>query len=123
MAASAVITHASTPCSRPRNSSDRRYRLRVVRKLIGKREVQKVTPDTVAKLALNMRGYSALRRVLSFAVRRGYIAENPCGKLERGERPKPNTAEVVVLPHDDLAKLLCSTTGTTRTLGLTNLSR
>jgi integrase len=92
------------------------YRLRVVRRLIGKREVQKVTPDTVAKLALNMRGYSAVRRVLSFAVRRGYIAENPCSKLERGERPKPNTAEVVVLPHEDLAKLLRAASGSTRTL-------
>lgn len=94
------------------------YRLRPVREKIGRRPVQKVTPDAVADIgaALGVRGYSSLRRVLSFAVRRGYIATNPAAKLERGERPKPNTAEVRVLSDADLGRLVAATSGTTRAL-------
>jgi hypothetical protein len=94
------------------------YRLRRVRKALGTREVQRVTADTIASLSgdLGEGGYVALRRLLSFAVRRGYISDNPCSKLERGERPTARSKEIEVLSRDDLAKLLDSADGTWRVL-------
>jgi integrase len=84
-------------------------RLRRVRKALGRREVQRVTADTIASLNgdLGERGYVALRRLLSFAVRRSSNA---------GERPTARAKEVEVLSRDDLAKLLNSADGTWRVL-------
>ena len=81
-------------------------RLRVVREKIGGRAVQKVTPDSIVALRLDRRAFGALHRVLTFAVRRDYIAVNPCTKLERGERPKEATREARILSGDDLRALL-----------------
>ena len=44
--------------------------------------------------------------MLSFAVRRGYLATNPCDSLERGERPSAKSGEVVVLTSEELHRLL-----------------
>jgi hypothetical protein len=84
------------------------HRLKPVRKSIGRREVQKVTADTCAKVGhdLGASAFIALRRTLSFAVRRGYLAVNPCDSLERGERPSAKSGEVVVLTADELHRLL-----------------
>jgi integrase len=92
----------------PRTLETLVHRLKSVRKSIGRREVQKVTADMCATLGhdLGASAFIALRRVLSFAVRRGYIAVKPCDSLERGERPSAKSGEVVVLTDDELHRLL-----------------
>jgi len=95
-------------------------RLRVVREKAGSRAVQKITPDAIVALRLDARAFGALRRVLSFAVRRDYIAVNPFSKLEKGERPKVVSNEVRVLDTDELKALIEATPdGTPRTLVVT----
>jgi integrase len=94
------------------------HRLKPVRRTLGRREVQRVTADTCAKVGhdLGASAFVALRRVLSFAVRRGYIAVNPCDSLERGERPSTQAGEVVVLEADELQRLLEASDARTRLL-------
>jgi integrase len=102
----------------PRTLEALTYRLRSVRKAIGRRPVQQVTPDTCAKIAHDLGPYAfgALRRVLTFAVRRKYLATNPCDSLERGERPTAKSGEVVVVPADEVQRLLDHADATTRPL-------
>ena len=71
-------------------------------------------PTSAAELGV--RGYSALRRVLSFAVRRGYIATNPPRSSNAAERPKPRTADVRVLLTTELGRSSRTRHGTTRAL-------
>jgi len=94
------------------------YRLARVKRLLGRREVQKINADTVSSLSgdLGVPGYTALRRLLSFCVRRGYVLENPCSKLERGERPTRARREICVLDHLALRKLLDGSRGSWRVL-------
>jgi integrase len=102
----------------PRTLETLVHRLKPVRKALGRREVQRVTPDTCAKVGhdLGASAFVALRRVLSFAVRRGYLMTNPCDSLERGERPSPKSVEVVVLTADELHRLLDCADARTRPL-------
>lgn len=94
------------------------HRLKPIRRTLGRREVQRVTPDTCAKVGhdLGSSAFIALRRVLSFAVRRGYLATNPCEALERGERPSAKSGEVTVLTGDELHRLLNYADDATRPL-------
>lgn len=94
------------------------HRLKPIRRTLGRREVQRVTPDTCAKVGhdLGSSAFIALRRVLSFAVRRGYLATNPCEALERGERPSAKSGEVTVLTGDELHRLLDYADDATRPL-------
>jgi hypothetical protein len=91
----------------PRTLETLVHRLKPVRKTLGRREVQRITPDTCAKVGhdLGSSPFIALRRVLTFAVRRKYLATNPCDALERGERPSARSGEVVVLAADELHRL------------------
>ncbi len=94
------------------------YRLKAVRRTLGHREVQRVTPDTCVKVGheLGASSFVALRRLLSFAVRRGYLTANPCDALERGERPSARSGEVVVLTAAELQRLLDAADAATRPL-------
>lgn len=105
----------------PRTLEALDYRLRAVRRVLGQREVQRVTPDTCAKLSHDLGGpaFTALRRLLSFAVRRGYLSTNPCDSLERGERPSSKTGEIVVLTSAELGRLLNKAVESTRRLIVT----
>src|SRR5207248_723369 len=47
-----------------------------------------------------------LNGILSHAVRRGYISENPVLRLERHERPRHYRRERRGLNHDEIARLL-----------------
>jgi integrase len=56
---------------------------------------------TTARIAL-----ITLGQVCRFAVRRGWLADNPVGKLEPGEKPRWKPKPVAILEGDDLARLL-----------------
>ena len=84
----------------------------------GRREVQKIAPDVVARFFIEKRdaGHSAwsrkgmqtvLGRIFALAVRRGYVSENPLGRLDSSELPKPkNKQEARTLSHGELAALI-----------------
>jgi integrase len=59
---------------------------------------------TSAKLAL-----IALNQICAFAVRRGWLAGNPVGKLERGEKPRWTPVPISILEGDELAQVLAAT--------------
>jgi integrase len=64
---------------------------------------QRKTPYT----AWTIRGVLvALSRVFSYAVRRGYAANNPVSRLERGERPSVGRHERRVLSSEEITALL-----------------
>jgi len=92
----------------PRTLETLVHRLKPVRRALGRREIQRVTPDVCARVGheLGASAFIGLRRVLSFAVRRGYLSTNPCATLERGERPSTKSAEVAVLDAAELQRLL-----------------
>lgn len=96
------------------------YRYHLDRHLLpafGRNRLQEITTDDCAFLISSMRatGLSPktiagalvpLGRVLSLALRRGFITDNPLGRLERSERPRPQRREQRVLTHAEIAKLL-----------------
>jgi integrase len=51
-----------------------------------------------------------LGRILSYAVRRGLVAENAMSKLERGERPRVTRREMRILRSDEISDLLTAVT-------------
>ena len=50
----------------------------------------------------------ALNQVCGFAVRRGWVADNPVGKLEPGEKPRNTPRPVAILEGDELARFLAA---------------
>jgi integrase len=56
---------------------------------------------TTARMAL-----IALNQVCRYAVRRGWLADNPVAKLEPAERPRRTAGQVSILEGEDLARLL-----------------
>ena len=73
--------------------------------------------DDVARLIAEMReaGYAPwtirgvltpLSRLFSYAERRGLLAANPVGRLERGERPKVERKNKRILSGEEISKLL-----------------
>ena len=56
---------------------------------------------TTAKIAL-----ITLNQVCRFALRRGWLADNPVARLEPGENPRWTPGRVAILDGDDLAKVL-----------------
>jgi integrase len=86
---------------------------------LGRRHLQSITTNQIADLIgdLQTRGLSAktvagslvpLGCVFRFALRRGYIADNPLRRLEPSERPRPVRVERRVLGRPELARLLAS---------------
>jgi integrase len=98
------------------------YRYHLARHLLpafGTRRLQELTTDDCAQLIVSLRqkGLSAktiagalvpLGRVLSLALRRGYIHDNPLRRLEASERPRVHRREQRVLTHEEIAKLLAA---------------
>ena len=83
---------------------------------LGERPLREVTPDcvavwsqgnerrltpSIAKLALIV-----LNQVFRFALRRGWVAENPVARLEPGEKPRWTAKEVRIVDSATLARLL-----------------
>jgi integrase len=105
----------------PRTLETLVHRLKPVRRTLGRCEVQRVTPDNCAEVGhdLGASAFIALRRVLSFAVRRRYLTINPCESLERGERPSAKSGEVSVLSPDEFQRLIDKADAATRPLLVT----
>jgi len=51
---------------------------------------------------------ATLQSVVRFAIRNGWIVENPVGKLEAGERPRPVRRRQRVLGREEIARLLAA---------------
>ncbi len=98
-----------------------RYRENVERHILpalGRVEVQKVTPDHIARLirakreaglaSWTVKGMlTPLGRIFALAVRRGYVAESPLHRLDSEELPKGKAkSEPRVLAKDEIVKLL-----------------
>ena len=62
---------------------------------------ERTLAPTTARFALIV-----LNQVCNFAVRRGWLAENPVGKLEPGEKPRYTPKEVAILEGEQLARFL-----------------
>jgi integrase len=62
---------------------------------------ERVLDKTTASIAL-----LTLRSVCRFAVRRGWLSDNPVGLLEPAEKPRWRPGRVAVLEGDDLARVL-----------------
>jgi integrase len=89
--------------------------------ILGRQEIQKVTPDLLARFLWEKREsglapwsckgmLTPLGRIFALAVRRGYIHDNPLQKLDSTELPKgQNKSEARVLNRDELAALITDT--------------
>jgi integrase len=96
------------------------YRYHLDRHLLptlGKKRLQPISTDDCARLIASLRAKGLapktiagalvpLGRVLSLALRRGYISSNPLQRLESSERPHIQRREQRVLTHEEIGKLL-----------------
>ena len=57
--------------------------------------------STTARLAL-----LALNQICRYAVRRGWLADNPVARLEPAEKPRRTAGQVSILEGHDLGRLL-----------------
>jgi integrase len=86
---------------------------------IGSYKLRDLTVDRVAAWSLsNERALApttavivliALNQICRFAVRRGWLAANPVGKLEPGEKPRWTPKPVAILEGEQLAQVLAHT--------------
>jgi integrase len=105
---------------RERTLESHRYHLdRHLLPTLGRRQIAAITVDDVAALisALSVQGraprtiagaLATLGSILRFALRRGYITENPMLRLEAGERPRPDPRPQRALGQDEIVKLLAA---------------
>jgi integrase len=70
--------------------------------LIGSLAAQDRAPRTIAG------ALATLGSILRYALRRGYITENPMLRLEAGERPRPDARPQRALGQDEIARLLAA---------------
>ncbi len=103
---------------RDRTLESHRYYLdRHLRPRLGQRRVAAITVHDVAELITQVRteGCSAksaanvvatLHSVLRFALRQGWIVDDPVAKLEKGERPRPEPRAQRVLGREEVTRLL-----------------
>jgi integrase len=85
--------------------------------MLGNRLMRSVRVGDVADLITELRArgrsektiagvLATLQSVLRFAIRNGWIVENPVEKLETGERPRPAPRRQRVLGREEIARLL-----------------
>jgi integrase len=98
------------------------YRYHLDRNLLptlGKKKLQQISTDDCARLIASLRSKGLapktiagalvpLGRVLSLALRRGYVSSNPLQRLEASERPRIQRREQRVLTHEQIGKLLAA---------------
>lgn len=101
-----------------RTLEDYRYHLKLnLLPTLGHKKLQEISTDDCARLiaTLRARGLSPktiasalvpLGRVLSLALRRGYVNSNPLQRLETSERPRIQRREQRVLTHEQIGALL-----------------
>ena len=91
-----------------------------------------ITVDDVAELLIGLRAQgrsekttagalATLNSIVRFAIRNGWIINNPLAKLESGERPHPVRRRQRVLGRDEIGRLLARCPGRYRTLIVTAL--
>ncbi len=84
---------------------------------LGKRRIADITSDRIAALIRELEGTGLsgstvrgilvpLGRILSYAARRGLIADNPIRRLERGERPTVVRREMRILRPGEIDEIL-----------------
>jgi integrase len=84
---------------------------------LGRRQIATITADDVAALIRELvaagraprtiaGALATLGSILRYALRRGYITDNPLRRLERGERPRPIARPQRALGQDEIAALL-----------------
>ena len=64
---------------------------------------------------------ATLGSILRYALRRGYITDNPLHRLEAGERPRPAPPAPRALGQDEIARLLAACAPRYRLLTVTAL--
>jgi integrase len=85
--------------------------------VLGTKKIHKVTVNDLGKMIADWTGEGlsaqTIRttlipcgRILKFAVRRGYISDNPMSKLERDEKPRIQKHEPRILGHDEIKALI-----------------
>ena len=106
------------------------YRYHLDRHLLptfGHKQMNEITTDDIARLITQLRGkgYAAktingalvpLGRILTHALRRGYITDNPLARLEQHERPRIHRRDQRVLDHAQITALLDASLPRYRTL-------
>jgi integrase len=99
---------------------------------LGHRRLQEISTDDCARLIASLRskGLAAktiagalvpLGRILSLALRRGHITDNPLRRLDQSERPRIHRREQRVLSHDEISRLLAASLPSYRPLLATAL--
>ncbi len=84
---------------------------------LGPRPVRQITTADVAEVLERVRergcsektvagALATLGSVIAFAIRNGWIADNPVARLERDERPRPHRRERRALGREEVARLL-----------------
>lgn len=103
---------------RERTIENHRYHLnKHLLPMLGNRLMRSVRVGDVAELITELRArgrsektiagvLATLQSVLRFAIRNGWIVENPVEKLETGERPHPVRRRQRVLGREEIARLL-----------------
>jgi integrase len=103
---------------RVRTLESHRYHLnRHLLPALGRRRVATITVDDIAGLIRSWAGegraprtiagaLATLGSILRYALRRGYITDNPLRRLEAGERPRPAPRARRALGQDEIARLL-----------------
>jgi integrase len=85
----------------------------------GHRRIQEISTDDIAELVAAMRAKKLaaktinnalvpLGRILSHALRRGYLTDNPLSRLEQHERPRIHKRDQRVLNHQQISALLAA---------------
>jgi integrase len=86
---------------------------------LSKKRLEQISTDDCARLITQLRAKGLapktiagalvpLGRVLSLALRRGYINSNPLQRLETSERPRIERREQRVLTHNEIGRLLAT---------------
>ena len=108
----------ATDQRRERTLEAHRYYLdRHLRPRLARRRASAITANDVSDLIVGMReagcaekttanALATVNSVLHLAARRGWIVVDPVAKLERGERPRPESRVQRVLGRDEVARLL-----------------
>lgn len=97
----------------------RYYIDRHLRPRLERRRVSAITVEDVSRLIVGMRemgcsekttanAVATLHSVLRFALRRGWIVDDPVAKLEAYERPRPEPRRQRVLGRDEIRRLLAA---------------
>jgi integrase len=101
--------------------------------VLARRRIATITVDHIADLIRGLVAHgraprtiagalATLGSILRYALRRGYITDNPLRRLEAGERPRPAPRARRALGQDEIARLLAACAPRYRLLIVTALS-